>query len=90
MKKQVDHFLQTLVAVENSIVGGYADFFGIKKGIFAQERDNLLIDVPKYIQDALLRRQEEQEGSDAELSETLFFYPIVGMIQEWARKVAGI
>ena len=90
VKKQVDHFLQTLVAVENSIVGGYADFFGIKKGIFAQERDNLLIDVPKYIQDALLRRQEEQEGSDAELSETLFFYPIVGMIQEWARKVAGI
>ncbi len=90
VKKQVDHFLQTLVAVENSIVGGYADIFGIKKGIFAQERDNLLIDVPKYIQDALLRRQEEQEGSDAELSETLFFYPIVGMIQEWARKVAGI
>ena len=90
VKKQVGHFLQTLVAVENKIVGGYADIFGIKKGIFAQERDNLLIDVPKYIQDALRRRQEEQEDSDAELSETLFFYPIVGMIQEWARKVAGI
>ena len=87
VEANVKKFIEFFFNLDN--VYPFTDYFGVDGSIMDQVKDICGKDIGNYLNDGLNKRNNanKADGSNNKVEETLFFYPLVGIINAVARQI---
>lgn len=85
--RETNHFCELFVEWNEKF--SYMDKFGAEPSKWEVVKDCCARDIRKYLADGIAKKQAEitETGADSKVEETLFFYPLVGILNQMAQNV---
>ena len=84
---EVIHFIDVFIQLNNEF--SYVNKFSAEPSKWNLVKQCCEKDIKKYLKDGITQKKEElhQTGTEPKIEETLFFYPLVGILNQMAQEL---
>ncbi|MGH1386873.1 hypothetical protein [Kordia sp.] len=88
IEKEHEEFVKMLFSLHEQL--NFKNYFGINPTHFDMYKDTLIRDIRKYLSEGISRKKASLYGDTGiNIEETLFFYPLVGSLNNLAHKIVA-